>query len=201
MGRAVEVQRDAEALVAGTVAPPQHGRIVTADLSAPRAIGCRAVELVENERLHGVRAVVHARRQHVDAEGVLFGRAQAQLRARAVDLRSDVHGGPRLVGRDVPRVQRHGGLDSVEEQAGRHRRAGYELGRVLQPQSIAVGSEHLDLVGRRAEGLQPLVGLLAVVEGRGHAMDADIGVGHELERGPLARRFGVVGLDMSIDYS
>lgn len=58
---------------------------------------------------------------------------------------------------------------------------------MLHANGITVGTENLDrLIARGAKGLEPLVGLLAVIEGRRHAMDANVRVGDELERCPFA---------------
>lgn len=71
---------------------------------------------------------------------------------------------------------------------------------MLQASGISIGAENLDRrVTGSAESFQALVGLLTVIEGRGHAMDADKRVGHELKGGPRASLFGVVGLNMAID--
>jgi hypothetical protein len=42
--------------------------------------------------------------------------------------------------------------------------------------------------------------LLAVVEGRSHAVDAHVGVGDELERGPFSGLDRVVGFDVAVDW-
>ena len=200
VGSAVEVQSDAEAVLAGAIAPPEHWRIVAADLGTTGAVGGSAVELVEDQRPHGVRAVVHTGGQDVDAEGVFLGRAEAQLGAGAVDLRAHVHGGAGLVGRYVVGVEGDGGAHGIEEEVSGHGWAGYELGRVLHACGVLVGPEDLDLVRRCPERLQPLVGLLPVVQGRRHAVEPDVRVRHELKRRPLARRPGVVRLDVAIHW-
>lgn len=196
---AVEVEGDAVALGPGAVAPAQDGGVVAANLGAAGAVGGGAVELVEDQAVDGVSAVVDARGQDVDAEHVLLRGAEAELGARAVDLGTDVHGGARLVGRDVLGIEGDGGLDGVEEQVSRHGRAADERGRVLHAHGVAVGAEDLDVARGGAEGLEALVGLLAVVEGGGHAMDADEGVRHELGSSPLARLYRVVALDVAVD--
>jgi hypothetical protein len=72
---------------------------------------------------------------------------------------------------------------------------------VLQARGVAVGPEDGDgRVARQAEGLEPFVGLLAVVEGRRHAVDAHVGVGDELEGRPFARFDRVVGFDVAVDW-
>lgn len=196
---AVQVQGDAVAVVVGLVAPAQDRGVVAADLGAAGAVGGGTVELVEDQAVDGVGAVVDARGHHVDAEHVLLGRVEAELRAGAVDLRADVHGGAGLVRRHVLGIQGDGGLDGLEEQLGRHGGHADVPGRVLHAGSIAVGAEDLDFVGRRAEGLEALIGLLAVVQGRRHAVDPEERIGHELWRGPFSRLVGEVRLDVAVD--
>ncbi|RYP29505.1 hypothetical protein DL767_006695 [Monosporascus sp. MG133] len=61
---AIEVQGDAEALLGRAAAPPEHERVIAADLGVARAVGRRAVEVIEHEAVDGVHAVVHARGYH-----------------------------------------------------------------------------------------------------------------------------------------
>lgn len=185
---AVQVQRDSVSLRPRLVAPSQDWRIVAADLCVASAVGRRAVELVEDQRLYGMNTVVHARGDDEDAKGVLLRRGQAQLSAGAVDLRADVHGGAGLVGRNIAGIECNGGLDRLKEQLDGHRRHAGDLGRVLEPHGVAVRAEDGDVVvAGQAECLEALVGLLAVVERRRHAVDAHVRVRHILDGRPLAR--------------
>lgn len=197
---AVEVQRDAVALVPRAVAEAQHGGVVAADLGVAGAVGRGAVEVVEDQGLDGVGAVVDARGNHKDGEDVLLGGVQAELGGGPVELGADVHGGARLVGRDVAGVEGDGGLDGLEEEGLGDAGHGDDVGRVLEADGVLVRAEDVDgVVAGGAEGLEALVGLLAVVEGRGHAVDAHEGVRDELEGRPLAGRDGVGGLDVAVD--
>lgn len=198
---AIQVQRNPVALVARAVAEAQHGRVVAADLGVSRTVRRGAVKVVEDERVDGVGAVVDARGDHEDGEDVLLGRVEAELGGGAVQLGADVHGGAGLVGRDEAGVEGDGGLDGVEEEGLGDARHGDDVGGVLEAQGVLVRAEDVDCgVTGRAEGLEALVGLLAVVEGRGHAVDAHEGVRDELEGGPLAGRDGVGGLDVAVDW-
>lgn len=200
MGCTVQVQGDVEALFACLVRPPQHGRIVAADLGASGAVGRSAVKLVQDEAAHRVHTVVHTGWQHVDTEGVLLGRAQAELCARAVDLRSHVHGSSRVVGWHPLGIEGDGRLAGVDKHVDWNRRDRDALGAVLHAGGIAVGAENLDgRVAGCAEGLEALVDLLAVVEGGCHAVDTDEGVGDELQGRPFPGLVGVAGLDVAID--
>lgn len=195
------MQGDVVTLRPRLILPPQYRRIVAAHLGAPRAVRRCAVEIVQDQTPHGVHAVVDAGGQHVDTECVFLWRGQAKLRAGAVDLRAHVHGGTGVVRREPLGVEGDGGAAGVDEQLLGHGRNRDELGAVLHADGVAVGAEDLDGgVTRGAEGLEPLVGLLAVVEGRGHAVYADVRVGDELERGPLAGLVRVVGLDVAVDW-
>ncbi|TKW51117.1 hypothetical protein CTA1_2783 [Colletotrichum tanaceti] len=155
---AVEVQRDAVALGAGAVAEAQDGRVVAADLGVPRAVGGGAVKVVEDEGVDRVGAVVDARGDDEDGEDVLLGRVQAELGRRAVQLRADVHGGARLVGRDVAGVEGDGGLAGGEEEVLGHAGHGGDVGRVLQAHGVLARAEDVDgLVPGGAEGLEALL--------------------------------------------
>lgn len=71
---------------------------------------------------------------------------------------------------------------------------------MLHALGVLVGAEDGDLlVAGKAEGLQPFVGLLPVVEGGRHAVHAQVGVGDELEGRPFARLDRVVGFDVTVD--
>lgn len=149
-----------------------------------------------------MHAVVHTGRQHVDTEGVLLWRAQAELRAGAIDLRSHVHGSSRVVRWHPLGVEGDGGLASVDEEVDWYRRDGDALAAVLHAGGVAVGAEDLDGgVAGCAEGLEALVNLLTIVEGGRHAVETDEGVGDELQGRPFAGLLGVVGLDVAIDCS
>lgn len=181
----VQVQGDAEALGSGSLAPAQHRRVVAADLGAAGSVWRGAVELVQDQGVDRMGAVVDTSRQDVDAEHVLLRRVQAQLGAGAVDLGPDVHGGARLVRGHVLSIEGDGGLDSIDEEVVGDGRAGDELSRVLHAGGVAVRTEDLDVARGGAEGLEALIGCLAVVEGRGHSVDPDEGVRHELEGRPF----------------
>lgn len=71
---------------------------------------------------------------------------------------------------------------------------------MLHAQGVTIGAEDLDGgVAGGPEGFETLVGLLAVVEGRGHAMDADEGVADEFGGRPLTSFLGPVGFDVAVD--
>jgi hypothetical protein len=73
------VQGDAEALTPCLVAETQHRSVVATDLSATGTVGSRAVEVLKNEGIDGVHAVVDASGHDEDDERVLLGRAETQL--------------------------------------------------------------------------------------------------------------------------
>lgn len=199
---AVQVKSDVVALIPRLIRPPQNGSVVAAHLGVSGTVGRGPVKVVQDHAAHGVHAVVDASGHDEDAKHVLLGRVQAELGARAVNLGADVHGGAGLVGWDELGVERDGGAAGGDKHVlgdGRHGRHG---GRVLHAHRVLVGAEDLDGgVGRGAEGLEALVGLLAVVEGGRHAVDPDKGVAHKLEGRPLARLLGPVRLDMAVDYA
>lgn len=143
--------------------------------------------------------MIHPRRQDIHTKRILLGRTEPQLRRAPVDLRTHVHGRARLVGRDELGVERDGGLDGGQEQVDGHGRDRDEGRRVLEARGVAVGAEDGDaVVARQAEGFEAFVGLLAVVEGGGHAVQADVGVGDEGRGGPDAGVDGVVRFDVAV---
>ena len=78
------------------------------------------------------------------------------------------------MGRNKLGVQADGELDALPEVLSGDMRNGNGGSRVLHALRIRLGTEDVDsLVVGRAVGLQALVALLAVVEGRCHSMDAE----------------------------
>ena len=120
------------------------------------------------------------------------------MRARTENLGSDIHSSACLVRRNIFGVEGNSGFYSGDEQVGRYRRDRDNICRMLHPYSIAIRSEDLNIAGRITECLKAFVGLLTIVQSRGHAMDADIGISHELKRRPLASLYRVVRLNMPI---
>ena len=90
-------------------------------------------------------------------------------------------------------------MDALLEDGLRNRRDGDEGRRVCQSCSIALGAEDGDLVVRGAESLHALVCLLAIVERRCHAMEAQEGVCYIFGFRPDASLDAVVRFDMAID--
>jgi hypothetical protein len=72
---------------------------------------------------------------------------------------------------------------------------------VLHAAGILGRAKDLDCVAWGAEGLEALVGLLAVVEGGSHAVDAQEGVGDEGWGAPLTGFLGVVGFDVAVYFT
>lgn len=66
---------------------------------------------------------------------------------------------------------------------------------------ILGGAEDGDAVIGSAERFDTLVGLLAVVEGRGHAMEAEVGICDKFWRRPLAGVDRVVGFDVAVYFA
>lgn len=77
VGCAVQVQRNIVSLAPGLVRVPEHRRIVSTNLGTTRSVGCSSIEVVKNQTLDGVHAMVDTGRQDVDTEGVLVRRTQA----------------------------------------------------------------------------------------------------------------------------
>lgn len=85
------------------------------------------------------------------------------------------------------------------EYGFRDRRDGDHCCRVCQPGGIAGWSEDGNFIIGGAEGFHAFVGLLPVVEGGGHAMEAEEGVCYEGGFGPDTSLDAEVGFDVTID--
>jgi hypothetical protein len=171
-GGTVQVESDAEAFTSRLVAEAEHRSVVTTNLGTASTVGSSTVEVLENEGINRVNAVVHASRHDEDDESVLFGRAQAQLCGAAEQKRTDVHGRTCAVRRDILGVQADGELDTLLEVLDRDMGDGDGGGRVLHTLGVLLRAENVDgLVVRGAVGFQSLVALLAVVEAGCHAVD------------------------------
>jgi hypothetical protein len=172
-GRAVQVQSDAEALTPRLVAEAQHRGVVATDLSATGTVGSRAVEVLENEGVDGVHAVVDASGHDEDHESVLLRRAETQLRRASEEERTNVHGRAGTVRRDELGVQADGQLNAVPEVLGGDMRDRDGRSGVLHALCVGLRTEDVDgLVVGRTVGFKTFVALLSVVEGGCHSMDA-----------------------------
>ena len=67
----IEMEGDAEAVLAGALAVTEYGRIVAADLGTPGSFGSGAVEIFENQGVNCASAVVDANGEDVHHECVL----------------------------------------------------------------------------------------------------------------------------------
>ena len=116
-------------------------------------------------------------------------------------MRANVERGTGFMGRYEAGVESDSCAAGLEEELDGDLGHGSYIGRVLETGGIAVRSEDGDagIVGS-AEGLESLVGLLAVVESWGHAVDAHEGVGDEAEGRPLSGCFGVCSFDVAVDW-
>jgi hypothetical protein len=171
-GRTVQVESDAEAFTSCLVAEAEHRSVVATDLGTASTVGGSAIEVLKDEGINRVNAVVHASRHDEDDESVLFGRAQAQLSRAAEQKRTDVHGRSCAVRRDILGVQADGELDALLEVLDRDMGDGDGGGRVLHTLGVLLRTEDVDgLVVRGAVGFQALVALLAVVKAGCHAVD------------------------------
>lgn len=86
------MQSDTEALAPRLVTETKHRSIVATDLGATSTVGSSTVEVLKNQGIHGVHAVVDTGGHDEDHEGVLLGRAETELRRASEEKRTDVHG-------------------------------------------------------------------------------------------------------------
>lgn len=102
---------------------------------------------------------------------------------------------------DIGRVQRYRKVNTLEEMFDRKWGYGDERGGVGHAGGILRGAEDGDAVIGGAERLDAFVGLLAVVQGGSHAVEAEAGICDEFWSGPLAGVDGVVGFDVAVDFA
>ena len=193
------MQRDAIPLAPRLVAPPQHRRVIATYLGGPRAHRGRAVKILEDQGVDGLRAVVDARGHDEHAERVLLGRREAELGGGAEEEGPDVERGAGGVGRDEGGVEADGELDALEEARGGHGGDGDEGGGMGHAHGVRAGPEDGDAVVGCAEGFDAFVRLLPVVEAGRHAVNGEVGGGDEFWGRPFAGGFGVVGLNVPLD--
>ena len=91
-------------------------------------------------------------------------------------------------------------MHAFEEQQFGDRRDGDERCGVREAFGVVGGAEDGYGVVWAAEGFHAFIGLLAVVEGGCHAVEAQVGVCYEFRGRPLACFDGVVGFDVAIDW-
>jgi hypothetical protein len=125
------VQSDTEALAPRLVTETQHRSVVATDLSATSTVGSGTVEVLKNEGIDGVNAVVDASWHDEDHESVLLRRAETQLCGASEEKRTDVHGRASTVRRNKLSVQADGELDALPEVLSGNMRDGDGGSRVL----------------------------------------------------------------------
>lgn len=76
----------------------------------------------------------------------------------------------------------------------------HEGSRVGHARSIHGRAEDSDTIAGGSESFYTFKCLLAVVEGRSHAMDAEVGICDELWTAPLTSPYGVMRLDVTIYF-
>jgi hypothetical protein len=171
-GRAVQVKSDAESFTPRLVAETEDGGVVATDLGTAGTVGSSTVEVLEDQGVDRVNAVVDASGHDEDNKSVLLRRTQAQLGRATKQKRTDVHGRSCAVRGNVLGVQADGELDTLLEVLDRDVGDGDGGGGVLHTLGILLGTEDVDgLVVRSAVGFQSLVALLAVVEAGCHSMN------------------------------
>ena len=109
------MQSNTEALAPCLVAETKHRSVVATDLGATGTVGSSTVEVLEDQGIDGVHAVVDTSRHDEDHEGVLLRRAETQLCGASEEKRTDVHGRASAVGRNKLGVQADGELDALSE--------------------------------------------------------------------------------------
>ena len=103
--------------------------------------------------------------------------------------------------RDELGVVRDGEVHHLQEEGfggGGHGDGG---GGARKPRCIQGRAENCNLAGRRSEGLEAFVALLAVVEARSHAVDWDVGGGDKAGGCPLLCVHRVRRRHVAIDFA
>jgi len=147
-------------------------------------------------------AVIDAGGQDVDDECILLWWAQAQLRGAAEEEGADVHRCACSVRGYILCIEAYSQMHTSPKHLHRHFRDRDKRGRMLHSLSVLLGAKDVDgLVGGVAEGFEAFVALLAVVEGGGHAVEAEEGGGDEGGGGPLVRFLGEVAFNVAVDFA
>jgi len=102
---------------------------------------------------------------------------------------------------NISRIQRHRKVHTFEEMFNRNLGYSDERGGVRHSGGILGWAEDGNAIIGGSESFDAFVGLLAVVKGRSHAMEAEVGVCDEFWRGPLACVDGVVGFYVAIYFA
>lgn len=101
--------------------------------------------------------------------------------------------------RNVFSVKAHCQVAAFDEIRFRYRRDCDKAGRVSHSFCVGRCAEDSYLVFWGSECFDPFKGLLGIVQGRCHTVDAEVGVLDELGFAPFAGLRVVVGFDMAID--
>jgi hypothetical protein len=121
------------------------------------------------------------------------------MAARAEDERTDVHQGFTAVWRDPFRISRNSHFDTLKEVLlwdFRYRHIACGDGEAV---CVGFWAVEQDVAVWSAVRFEAFVGLLAVVEGRGEAVDFDVGVLDEGGFTPFSGFYCVFGLDVAVD--
>jgi hypothetical protein len=142
----VKVQGDAVALAARLVAPPDDRSVVTTNLGRSGAVGGGTVEVLHDERIEGVHAVVGVSREDEYAECVLARRLEGDLAAGAEDERADVEECVGGAWGNILGVSCNGEVDGFQESLFWDRGDG-NVGRgVDDAGGVLLGAENVDYV-------------------------------------------------------
>ena len=166
----------------------ERGGVVAADLHVAHAVRRGAIPVIQDDGAHGLESalVVGADGHDHDHERVFFRRGDADLRARADQERTQVHGAARAVRRNELLVRGDDLLAGLDEALDRHRRHDGADRGALHAAAVLIGTEDHDLAVLLAEGLDALEALLPVVEAARADVHRDVGILDEFELAPLA---------------
>ena len=99
---------------------------------------------------------------------------------------------------DISRIKSDSEMYTAQKMRFGYWRYGNEGGGVGHTGRISRGAEDGNAIGRGAEGFNTLIGLLTVIEGRSHTVEAKVWIGDKLWRAPLGSGYRVVGFDVAI---
>ena len=193
------MQCDPEPLPSCRVTPFHDRCVVASDLGAACAVRGRSVKFFQHQAIERLYTVVGRTWLRVHGECEFRRCGQGEVATAAEDERADIEQGFGGVRGNECRVASYGQLDGFHEMGFGDGGDG-DVGRgVREAGGVHGGPEDVDLFVWSAKSFQAFVGLLAVVQGWGEAVDAQIWICDEGRLAPLSGLDMIVGFDVAVD--
>jgi len=182
----VQIQACRVTLMMGHIECRQAGGIIASHLDMSGTQRRRTICVAGDDHIHrlepGLKIGTHGR--YKDQKGVLLGRAHPHLGSGSDQQRTDIQRGTRLAGRNKTLIEFHRQANSFHKQLLIGRLHLDVLTRCFHTTSIGTNPEYPDLPIPAAKSLQPLKGLLTIVQTSGCHMHHQILGGRHLQLAP-----------------